>query len=151
VWVGAYEARHHDDWRRLNEAWIHRWFTIEPKDRAVLDDPEGQVLGKGGRIFMVEHAGRAVGCAALLPMADGGVELAKMTVAEEVRGAGLGRRHMQACLEAARADGARRVYIETSGRLGPALALYEAFGFQRLPPQPTDYGRADVWLELPLA
>ena len=148
-----YEPRHAEAWRTLNEAWISRGFAIEPKDRQTLDDPEGVVLSKGGRIFMAEQDGEAVGCVALLAMPDGGFEVAKMTVAERARGAGLGRRLMQACVEAGREAGAPRLYLETNSRLAPALALYRAFGFteiDRSAAPPSEYERCDVWMELPL-
>ena len=148
-----FEPRHAQAWRTLNEAWISRCFVIEPKDRKVLDDPAGVVLAKGGRIFMADEEGEAVGCVALLPMADGGFEVAKMAVAERARGAGLGRRLMQACVDAAREAGASRLYLETSSRLAPALALYRAFGFRGIDPgaaPPSEYRRCDVRMELPL-
>lgn len=80
-----YEPRHAEAWRTLNEAWITRWFAIEPKDRKALDDPEGAILAHGGRIFIAEDGEAAVGCVALAPMDDGGYEVAKMTVAEAAR------------------------------------------------------------------
>ncbi|MBW3559459.1 MAG: GNAT family N-acetyltransferase [Proteobacteria bacterium] len=149
-----YEPRHAEAWRTLNEAWITRWFAIEPKDRKALDDPEGAILAQGGRIFIAEDGEAAVGCVALAPMDDGGYEVAKMTVAEPARGAGLGRRLMQACVEAARAAGAPRLYLETNARLAPALGLYRAFGFREIEggaAPPSDYQRCDVWMELRLA
>jgi putative acetyltransferase len=91
-----------------------------------------------------------VGCVALIALADGGYEVAKMTVSEAARGTGLGRRLMQACIDRARAEGAPRLYLETNSSLAPALALYRSVGFRDLPPRPTPYARADVWMELRL-
>jgi putative acetyltransferase len=145
-----FEPRHAEAWRTLNEAWISRWFVVEAKDRAVLDDPHGAILQKGGRIFIAEREGEPIGCVALIPMPDGGCELAKMTVAEAARGSGLGKQLMQHCVEAARSAGASRLYLETNSALAPALALYRAFGFRDLEASRTDYARCDVWMELPL-
>jgi putative acetyltransferase len=52
----------------------------------VLGNPEGQILAPGGRIFMAMEDGEAVGCVAMLKLPDGGFEIAKMTVAEGLRG-----------------------------------------------------------------
>ena len=145
-----YAPRHRDAWRALNEAWISRDFTIEAKDRKILDDPEGEVLAGGGRIFMAERGGEPVGCVALLALPDGGFEVAKMTVAEAARGTGLGRRLMQACVEGARAAGAPRLYLESSRKLAPALALYRSVGFREIPARATPYARCDVQMELSL-
>jgi GNAT superfamily N-acetyltransferase len=83
-------------------------------------------------------------------MADGGYEVAKMTVAEGLRGSGLGKRLMQACIDEGRRLGARRLYLETNSGLAPALALYRAMGFRDLAPAETAYARADVFMERPL-
>src|SRR5947209_4030006 len=141
--IVEFRPEHAAAFKALNEAWIGKYFAIEPKDREVLDDPEGKILKPGGRIFMALHQGEAVGCAALLKMADGGYEVAKMTVSETLRGSGLGRLLMQRCIEAGAEDGAPRLYLETNSSLAPALALYRATGFQDLAPAETEYARAD--------
>lgn len=149
----AFEPRHAQAWRSLNEAWISKHFAIEAKDRAVLDDPKGKILDRGGHIFMAERDGEVIGCVALIAMADGGYEVAKMTVTEAARGTGLGRLLMQACIDKARAEGAPRLYLETNSSLAPALGLYRAMGFVDLDPAmrpPSDYARCDVWMERPV-
>ena len=149
----AFEPRHAQAWRSLNEAWISKHFAIEAKDRAVLDDPKGKILDRGGHIFMAERDGEVIGCVALIAMADGGYEVAKMTVTEAARGTGLGRLLMQACIDKARADGAPRLYLETNSSLAPALGLYRARGFVDLDPAmrpPSEYARCDVWMERPV-
>jgi putative acetyltransferase len=136
--------------RVLNEAWISRHFAIEAKDREVIDDPQGQIIAKGGRIFMALAQGEPVGCVAMIPMADGGYEVAKMTVAEGLRGSGLGKALMQRCIDEGERLGAARLYLETNSSLAPARALYRKMGFKDLPPQDTAYARCDVWMERPL-
>src|SRR5215469_2688321 len=96
--IVEFEPRHAAAFKALNEAWIGKYFTLEPKDREVLDDPQGKIIAKGGRIFMAIEDGAAVGCVALLKMPDGGYEVAKMTVSETLRGSGLGRRLMERCI-----------------------------------------------------
>ncbi len=143
-----YRPGHAAAWKALNEAWLAEGgFAVEAKDRKVIDDPEGAILRPGGRIFMAERDGEAIGCCALMAMADGGFEVAKMTVSPAARGLGLGRRLLAACETAARAAGAPRLYLETSSTLKPAGALYRSFGFVDLPPRPSPYVRADVWME----
>lgn len=145
--IVEFEPAHAEAFRTLNEAWISRYFTLEAKDREVLGDPQGQIVAKGGRIFMAINDGEAVGCAALLKMPDGGYEVAKMTVSETLRGSGLGRLLMQRCIEVGAELGAARLYLETNSGLAPALGLYRAMGFHDLAPAETAYARADVFME----
>lgn len=146
--IVAYTPVHADAWKRLNTDWlVEGGFVLEAKDHLTLDDPEGQILSKGGHIFFAERDGVSVGCCGLIAMADGGFEVTKMTVRPEARGGGLALRLLEACEATARDAGAHRLYLETSSTLGPALSLYARFGFVHLPPQPTPYARADVWME----
>lgn len=145
--IVEFAPEHAEAFRILNEAWIAKLFTLEPKDRETLNDPQGKIIAKGGRVFMAIEGGEAVGCVALIRMEDGGYEVAKMTVAESMRGTGLGRKLMERCIEAGAEDGATRLYLETNSSLGPALSLYRATGFVDLPARDTPYARADVFME----
>lgn len=147
--IVEFEPHHAEAFHRLNEAWISKHFVLEPKDLEALTDPKGKIIDKGGRIFMALKDGRPVGCVALLKMDDGGYEVAKMTVSEDLRGSGLGRLLMQRCIDAGAEMGARRLYLETNSSLGPALGLYRAMGFKDLAPVETQYARADVFMERP--
>jgi putative acetyltransferase len=148
VAIVPFEPRHAAAWAALNLAWLAEGgFAVEAKDRRVIDDPEGQILAKGGRIFMAEEDGEAVGCCALMAMDDGSFEVAKMTVTPAARGQGISRRLLEACEAEARCVAAPRLYLESSSTLTVAGALYRSFGFVDLPPRPTPYARADVFME----
>jgi putative acetyltransferase len=141
--------------RRLNEEWITRSFTLEAKDRETLGDPEKNILSKGGQIFMVHADGEAVGCVALIPFPEreGVFELSKMAVSSKLRGLGIGRRLLVYAVEQARAIGARSLFLGSSTKLLPAVHLYEAIGFRHVPAETLPemkYARADVFMEMPL-
>ncbi len=143
-----FEPRHAAAWAALNLAWLKEGgFAVEAKDRRVIDDPIGAILAPGGHIFMVQQDGQALGCCALMAMADGGFEVAKMTVTPAARGQGLSRRLLEACEAEARAASAHRLYLESASSLTVARALYRSFGFVDLPPRDTPYARADVFME----
>jgi putative acetyltransferase len=137
--------------RSLNQEWITRYFRIEPKDEEVLADPQGSILSAGGRILFAVLGDRCVGCCALLRMSDGEFEVAKMAVTSAQQGAGIGRKLLQAAIEAGRSAGARRLYLETNSRLEAAIRLYESMGFKHLAADritPSPYARANVYMEM---
>src|ERR1700691_4670120 len=105
--------------RQLNEEWISRYFVLEAKDVEALADPQSSILAGGGRIFLATIDGQCVGCCALLRMNANEYEVAKMAVAPQYQGSGIGRRVLQAAIEAARAAGAHRLYLETNHILTP--------------------------------
>jgi len=139
--------------RTLNEEWITRYFVLEQKDREILDDPESSILRIGGQIFLASVGGEVVGCAALIPM-DGGVyELSKMAVSPRLRGLGIGRQLLEYTIRQAKAIGARSLFLGSNSKLKNAVHLYESVGFQHLPTDripPTEYTRADVFMEMEL-
>jgi carbonic anhydrase len=54
-----------------------------------------------------------------------------MYLAPGERGAGLGRQLLRACLDVARARGARSVVLDTIDAMKAAISLYERHGFVR--------------------
>jgi putative acetyltransferase len=139
--------------RTLNEEWISRYFTLEPKDRETLGDPENTILRKGGQVFMVYAQEVAVGCVALIPMGDGVFELSKMAVSPVLRGQGIGRRLLDHAIAQARELGARSLFLGSNSVLKNAVHLYETVGFRHVPPDKLPdmhYARADVFMEMPL-
>jgi DNA-binding MarR family transcriptional regulator/GNAT superfamily N-acetyltransferase len=135
--------------RQLNVEWISRYFTLEPADLKALDQPEAYILEPGGCILLAEVADEVVGTCALIKMADGGYELAKMAVAPAAQGRHIGYLLGQAAIARARALGAHRVYLESNSILTPALHLYRKLGFRPLAQAvPSPYARADVQMEL---
>jgi putative acetyltransferase len=139
--------------RELNEEWIARYFVVEEQDRRQLEDPVAAYIDPGGEILIAEVAGRAVGCVALVPDGTGAYELSKMAVSREMRGQGLGRQLLGAAIERARELGARSLFLGSSHKLANAVHLYEAWGFQHVPPETLHmpYDRADVFMQLVLS
>lgn len=137
--------------RELNEAWIEKYFGLEEPDREVLGNPVGHVIEPGGHIYMACVEDRAVGCCALIPVRKGVYEVAKMAVDEAYRGRGIGRKLLAYVIAQARTAGATLLTLESSSKLTNAVHLYESLGFQHLPPKPSPYARANVFMELPLA
>lgn len=141
----------HEHFARLNYEWLEKYFTVEEPDRAVLSDPKGYILDRGGRIFFAVYGGEVVGTCALIKIEEGVYELAKMAVTDRVQGRGLGSRLLAHALREARRMDAHRVTLETSSRLLPALRIYEKAGFKRSPEGPgSTYARADVAMHLDL-
>ena len=137
----------------LNEAWITAFFSMEEKDIEILSDPVQHILSKGGAIVIAVGDGRAVGCCALLAMGDGCFEVAKMAVADELRGQGIGRKLLEFVIGHARALGARRLFLETNRKLQNAIHLYEVTGFSVVPADrrhASPYSRSDLAMEMML-
>jgi putative acetyltransferase len=83
--------------------------------------------------FVVEAADRVCGGGGIAPLHAGDgetCELRKMYFLPELRGLGAGRALLERCLDAARAHGFRRCYLETLSGMDRAQQLYRRFGFE---------------------
>ncbi len=139
------------DFARLNYAWISQYFEIEEHDRHVLDDPDGGIIDRGGKIFLASVGGEIAGAAALLNTGPESFELAKMAVSQRYRGMNIGDQLMQACIDFAKAAGKRRIFLLSNTKLVPALRLYRKHGFTEIPLDgSTPYRRTDIAMELDL-
>ncbi len=151
IGIRPFESTDAAAFRLLNEAWIGKYFSIEDEDRLVLGNPVERILNPGGHIFMAVDANRCVGCCALIAVCPGVFELAKMAVAEEYRGRGIGRKILEHTIAQARSLGAKSLFLGSNTNLKDAIHLYESAGFRHLPPErvpPSPYTRANVFMEL---
>ncbi len=153
VKIVPFQPAHAEAFYRLNRAWLDAHALYEAADEVQLADPQGAVIDAGGAVFIAERDGEVVGTAAVAPHAPGEVELLKVTVADAMRGSGLGRRLVEVCIaQATTVIGAHTMMLVSSSRLQAALRLYERMGFTHRPlPSPLPYETADVCMELRLS
>jgi len=162
--IEVFQPEHAPAFDALNRAWLVDHGLLEPADEEHLTDPWNSILVPGGQIFVAIRDEEVIGTCAVVPQhlvplprngdTPGGrvAEIVKLVVAPAARGQGLGRRLVAACLAHARQHGVRRVVLLSSTRLGSALKLYEAMGFQHRPlPPDIPYATADVYMEMELA
>jgi len=143
-----YQERYAGDFRELNLEWLDKYHLTESHDLAVLDDPKGTILDRGGHIFLALTDGRIVGTAALMKEHDDCFELAKMSVAPAYRGKGISKLLMSRCLDKAREIGVKRLILYSNSQLQTAIRLYTQFGFQHVPVVDSPFVTADVKMEL---
>jgi len=150
VQVVAYQPKFKKAFADLNVAWIEKHWELEAADRKAIDRPTENIINKGGYIAIALHHNHPVGTCALIKMRDGGYELAKMAVADQAKGLGIGSLLGQHVIDKARELGAERVYLESNTVLVPAINLYRKLGFQRVSGVDTPYSRCNIQMELSL-
>jgi putative acetyltransferase len=86
-------------------------------------------------VFVVARLdGQPVGCGALRPIDSGSAEVKRMFVAASARRLGIGRGILAKLERLAGEFGYHVIRLETGDRQPEAIALYERYGFYRIPP-----------------
>lgn len=141
---------HLKDFIRLNEAWIKEYFELEAADRALAQNPN-QIITHGGYMISIVSNAIVIGVCALFKQGDDIFELAKIAVAKDYQGDGVGNQLMIAALKQLSTVNAKKVYILSNTKLSAAMALYKKHGFKPVSMDPQSvYTRADIMLALDL-
>ena len=101
--------------------------------------------------FVVEFDGTILGGAGIYPtqnLDEGTCELVKLYLAANARGKGVGKLLMEKCIDAAKALGYKKIYLETMPELTVAIPMYEKYGFTYLSAAQGYSGHTgcDVWM-----
>lgn len=124
---------------------------MEEADYKALDNP-GEILKKGGNIFIALYKDEPVGVCALIKMNDPiyDFELAKMAVSPKAQGKKIGWLLGQKAINSAKELGASKIYLEGNAILKASINLYHKLGFQEITERSSPYKRVNIQMELKL-
>lgn len=149
-----FEPEYATDFKRLNIAWLEKYFHVEAIDQKILSNPQDYIIDPGGKIYLAiginkDEESEVVGTVALINDQKGNLEMSKMSVAERYQGLGIGRQLAIHAIRKFQSTSAEILYLESNSRLEPAITLYESLGFQhtRKPEPDSSYQRANVYME----
>jgi ribosomal protein S18 acetylase RimI-like enzyme len=135
---------------RFNKSWLEEYYSVEPIDKYVLENPELAILKPGGCILFAQHKRDIIGTVALRLVQPGIFELTKMAVDKKHRGIGAGRALCMAAIEEAKNLNAHTLILYSQKQLAHAIALYFKMGFIELPLEKGVYRRADIKMGMPI-
>jgi N-acetylglutamate synthase-like GNAT family acetyltransferase len=142
-----YKPEYASHFERINKAWLEEYFTIEPIDKYVLENPQEAILDHGGHILFAKYEHQIVGAVALKFVEPGVFELTKMGVDKNLRGQGTGKILCAAAIEKAKEIGATKLILYSNRILANAIKIYLKLGFTEVPLD-TVYKRSDIKMEL---
>ncbi|MYR85168.1 GNAT family N-acetyltransferase [Streptomyces sp. SID685] len=131
----AYYTEVSDRWYLLHEG--HRTDPAE-LEREIAAATGAELAPPHGRLLVGRYDGRPAGSAGVRLLDAQTAELARVFVAEDMRGRGGAALLVAAAEDAARALGARRLVLDTRGDLVEARALYARLGYTETGPHNAD-------------
>ena len=149
--IVQYRPEYKDFFKDLNYDWIRKYFRVEEPDKKILEDPEHEILAKGGTIFFADYNNTIVGTVALIKHPNGSYELAKMAVTEEYQGKHIGEKLAMAVIEKAAEENASELFLETNTSMIAATNLYRKLGFEEvIQNEPSKYERSTIRMNMKL-
>jgi len=145
--IVPWEDRFAGDFKDISVAWLEEFDLLEPIDLEMLNNPHRDILEPGGQIFFALEGDAVLGTCGMQPVEPGVYEVIKLGVRPEYRGRGAGKLLLEACLDWAGAQKARRVVLYSNSRLQSALRLYRRCGFTPIPYVPGHYAVSDIQME----
>lgn len=145
--IRLWKEEYSKDFAALNREWITTYFRLEPSDYKILSNPKGEIIDKGGQIFLAVLDGRVVGCCALVRHPDtDSYELAKMAVSPAAQGAGIGTLLGRSLIAYAKSKGVHNLYLEANTKLVASVKLYYSLGFKKVEQYNPVYERCDLFM-----
>jgi ribosomal protein S18 acetylase RimI-like enzyme len=148
ITIIAFDNKYQPDFKRLNLEWLDKYNLTESHDLEILDDPQGRVIAGGGCIFLAMNGKQVIGTAGLWKENNEEYELIKMAVDPEYRGQGISKILLDRCLEEARKQNAKKIFLYSNSQLQTALKLYGKYGFRHVLVADAPFATADVKMEL---
>jgi ribosomal protein S18 acetylase RimI-like enzyme len=133
--------------KTLNYEWLEKYFKVEPNDVISLSDPKKEIIDKGGFIFYCADNNNIVGVVAFLKIDEEVFELAKMAVTEKYQGLKVGKLLMEHGIDFAKKNKIKKLVLYSNKQLGPAIHIYEKYGFKEIPLESGHYERANIKME----
>jgi ribosomal protein S18 acetylase RimI-like enzyme len=148
--IVAYQPAFQPSFERLNKAWLTEYFTVEPIDSYVLEQPEEAILKDGGAILFAKYKDEIIGTVALKVIEPDVYEMTKMAVDKNYQGIGAGKKLCDAAIQQAKELKAKRLLLYSTRVLETAIAIYRKLGWVEIPLEPGVYKRANIKMEYPL-
>lgn len=147
-----FDPKYAGDFKKLNIAWLEKFFWVEPHDEEVLCNPVTHIINSGGNIFFVKEGEKIIGTVALAKMEEGVFELTKMAVTPEAQGKKIGQKLMVHAINFAKQNGWKKLIIYSNRKLENAIYIYKKSGFEEIPIEENNpYARGDIKMKLLLS
>ena len=138
-----------EKFKSLNLEWLDTYFKVEPIDEIVLNNPEREVIDKGGFIFMIQKNYDTIGTFAFIKKSAKIYEFSKMAITPDERGNGYGNMAMEFLIQFAKNKKWSKLFLYSNTKLKNSIHLYKKYGFKEIPlGKNLIYSRGNIKMEL---
>ena len=148
-----FQPAYQPEFYRLNAAWIEPNFGLEAEDIQFLQNPQSEILDKGGAIWFALLDNQVVGTCGMQKLDATTYEMVRLAVDVNFQGQQIGKKLIRHAIQWVHAMPDATVILESSSQLvnKRAVQLYEKLGFRHYEPLPahrSPLARANVFMKL---
>lgn len=148
--IRDYSSEYLQEFKEINYHWLKETVGISPYDKKVLNNPEEEIIKKGGKIYLAFAGTELAGTFILLQLSKNNIELTKLAVKKPYRRMGIGEMLTKYAIQEAKNKGYQTILLLTHSSLSEAIKLYKKLGFTEIPghpdlPDPT--GRCSITMQ----
>ena len=151
VKIITYREEFKEIFRNINYEWIEKYFEVTELDKKAFNNPQQEIIDKGGFIFLAQYENQIVGSVALEKITDQQYALTRMGVNPGYQGQKIGQSLIEKAIEKSKELGLNSIILYTNQKLINALNLYFKNGFKVVPLDDVPYVRATIKMELKIA
>ncbi len=131
-----YSSNDFKEFKEINYQWLKESVGISHYDEKVLENPEKEIIEKGGKIYLAFAGTELAGTFILMPLNKKEIELTKLAVKKAYRRMGIGEMLVNYAIGEAKRSGFASVILLTHPTLTAAINLYRKIGFIEIPGHP---------------
>jgi len=137
--------------KSLNLEWLETYFSVEPIDELILNNPKSKILDPGGHIIMVELNSKVIGTFTFIKIEESIFEFSKMAINRIYRGQGYGNSMMKFAISFAKKNEWKKIVLYSNTKLENSIHLYYKYGFLEVEMESNVvYSRGNIKMELNL-
>lgn len=141
-----YRDKYKKDFEKLNREWLEEHFELEEYDKQLFGNPQEQIIGKGGKIFLAKQNDKVIGTIALIPHSKKEIEISKLCISKLFRGRGFSKLLLDQAIKYAKDNNYQEVIAFSNTKLETALDLYKKYKFESKKFNDKRYKRVDIKL-----
>jgi len=133
--IDKYSEKNKGDFENIWVGWLTNSMGIQPQreDLAEVQNPIENYIRDGGMAFYANKDGQCIGVVAVKKLNKTDYEFCKLVVDEKARGLGLGKKLVQKCIDFAKDENGRNLYLQSFHKLEIALKMYKSMEFVDCP------------------
>ncbi len=137
--IVTYKPEYKEAFVRLNTEWLKRFYWVESFDQYAMDHVDELISQGAMAYFALDDKGEVLATCMAMQLEGTTWEICKLAAKNQYTGTGAGSAVLQAAMEYAGNQGAKKLVLISCRSLKPAIHLYRKFGFEEVP------YRKDFW------